>query len=258
MNDEPPVTLTVVESGTNWNVILSFNYDPPQVAYVLAFHTSLDAALDAAYAYLYSSHATNLYARPKNSFRLALPNKSQVKHTNVALSDEAWEWFTEQTRAHKYNGRASYLGMGSFILALLAANPSPDDWHDNRANVEPDLPELNDERVNNNQLPLWSDDEFNDNLNPFGRRRTGRTMPTAKLDLILTKLEPIAVAHRLTPTYEKRDLLKRRRWASAALEAIGLQYLVPRNPPIPNPVPPKRDRRHHNDAAKSDRYFPFF
>lgn len=252
---EPEVTLTIVESRPNWNLLVAFS----DATYILSFHLTLEAALDAGYAYLYASQLTGNYPRPRNAFKLN-PSKQRGphSHTNIALSDEAWAWYTEQTRLHKYNGRASYLGMGSFILALLAANPDPDDWTDNRPVAEPDLPELNNARVEENQLPLWADDEFNDSRNAFGRRRTGRTLPSSKLADILAKLEPIAVAHKLTPTYEKRDLLNRKRWASAALEAIGLNYLVPKNPPLPNPIPPKRDRRHHHDATKSDERFPFF
>lgn len=257
MSDELPVTLTVVESAPNWNLILSFNNDPPHLAYILSFHITLDAALDAGYAYLYSSLSTNTFARPKHSFRLADPPPRHA-HSNVALSDETWTFLNEQTRLFKYNGRASYLGVSMYLLALLDANPTPSDWFDNRSNVEPDLPEYNDARVGDNKLPAWSDDDFNDNRNFDGKRRRPRSFPTQKLEAILTRLEPIAVAHKITPTFEKRDLLNRRRWASAALEAIGLQYLAPRNPPNINPTPAKRDRRHHHDAQKSDERFPFF
>jgi len=258
MDDTPtPVTLTVVESRPNFNVILSFNDDLPHLAYILSFHLTLEAALDSAYSYLYASSLTGVYARPKHSFRLADPPPKSA-HSNIALSDEAWQYFNEQTELYKYNGRASYLGVGVYLLALLAANPTPDDWSDNRHAIEPDLPEYNDARVQDNKLPVWDDSDFNDNRNWDGRRRRVRSLPTRKLDAILTRLEPIAIAHKLTPTYEKRDLLNKRRWASAALEAIGLQYLKPHNEPRINPMPAKRDRRRHNDASKSDERFPFF
>jgi hypothetical protein len=253
--DDIPVVLTVAESRPNWNLIAVFD---DGMAYILGFHLSLDAALDAGYAYLHAASVSGIYGKPKNAYRLTSARPRNARHTNVALSEEAWAWFTEQTRIHKYNGRATYLGMGSFILALIAANPNPEDWIDNRHIAEPDLPEYNNARVSDNQLPVWKDDDFNDNRDYRGYRRIGRTFPSDKLEAILTRLEPIALHHKITPTYERRDLLKRKRWASATLEAIGLQYLVAKNPPIPNPVPPKRDRRHHNDATKADTRFPFF
>ena len=256
-DDVLSVTFTVVESQPNWNLILSFNDDPPHLAYILSFHITLGAALDSAYAYLYSSLSTNTFARPKHSFRLADPPPRHA-HSNVALSDEAWLFLNEQTRAYKYNGRASYLGVSMYLLALLDANPTPADWSDNRSAIEPDLAEYNDGRVMDGKLPVWTDDDFNDNRHFTGYRRRPRSFPTVKLDIILRRLEPIAVAHKITPTFEKRDLLNKRRWASAALEAIGLKYLAPNNPPKLNPTPAKRDRRHHHDAQKSDERFPFF
>jgi hypothetical protein len=251
------VTLTVVEQRPNFNVILSFDADPPHLAYILSFHLSLEAALDAAYVYLYSSEITGTYARPKQSFRLADP-PPKSPHVNVVLSDEAWAYFNEQTEKYKYNGRAYYLGVSVYLIALLDANPTPQDWSDNRANIEPDLPEYNDALVEQDQLPKWNDDDFNENRNYQRRRRRVRSFPTNKIKLILQRLEPIAFAHQLTPAQDKRDLLNRRRWASAALEAIGLQYLKPANEPRINPMPAKRDRRHHRDAAKADERFPFF
>lgn len=255
MPDDTPVTLSISESRPNWVLIAAFDDD---TAYILGFHLSLDAALDAGYAYLHAGSVTGIYGKPKTGFRLSSSRTRSARHTNVALSEEAWAWFTEQTRIHKYNGRASYLGMGSFILALLAANPSPEDWTDTRAKAEPDLPDLNNARVEDNLLPFWKDDEFNDNRDYRGYRRQGRTLPSDKLEAILTRLEPIALHHKVTPTYERRDLLKRKRWASAALEAIGLGYLTAKNPPIPNQMPPKRDRRHHRSETKADERFPFF
>ena len=252
-----PVTLTVVESRPNFNLILSFNDDPAHLAYILSFHLTLEAALDAAFVYLHTSSLTNTFARPKHSFRLADPPPKQP-HVNVALSDEAWTYFNEQTELYKYNGRAHYLGVSVYLIALLDANPLPSDWIDNRHNIEPDLPEYNDARVQDNQLPAWNDDDFNDNRNYQGRRRRVRSFPTLKIKLILQRLEPIALHHKLTPAQDKRDLLNRQRWASAALEAIGLRYLIPHNEPKINPRPAKRDRRHHRDAAKADERFPFF
>jgi hypothetical protein len=260
MNNEPPipVTLTVVESRPNFNVILSFNADPPHLAYILSFHLSLESALDAAFIYLYTSSLSGTFARPKHSFRLADPPPKQP-HVNVALSDEAWAYFNEQTELYRYNGRAYYLGVSVYLIALLDANPNPTDWIDNRHNIEPDLPEYNDARVEDNQLPVWNDDELGTGSRNYqGRRRRVRSFPTGKIRLILSRLEPIALAHKLTPAQDKRDLLNRQRWASAALEAIGLRYLVPRNEPRINPMPAKRDRRHHKDAAKADERFPFF
>lgn len=259
MDGDLPVTLTVVESRPNWDVIVQFDDDPPHIAYILSFHLTLEAALDSAYAYLYAAGFTNTYAKPKSSYRLAVSdNKLRQPHSNVALSDEAWDYLNEQTALYKYNGRASYLGVAVYLLALLDANPTPNDWSDNRHIAEPDLPEYNNARVQENKLPVWADDDFNDNRHYTGYRRRPRSLPTRKLNAILARLEPIAFAHRLTPTYEKRDLLRRRRWASAAIEAIGLKYFIAHNPPVVNPQPAKRDRRHHHDAAKSDERFPFF
>lgn len=255
--DDTPVTVTVTQSAANWDVIIHFDDDPPELAYILSFHLTLEAALDAAYAYLYSSNITNIYPRPRHTFRLTDAPKVRQTHSNIALSDEAWDYLNAQSTHYKYNGRATHLGTAVYLLALLDANPNPTDWSDNRHNIEPDLLEYNDARVEENKLPLWKDDDFNDNLNWQGRRRRVRSLPTRKLEAILSRLEPIAFAHKLTPTYDRRDILNRRRWSSAALEAIGLRYLIPRNPPNVNPQPAKRDRRHHNDAAKSDARFPF-
>lgn len=255
--DDTPVVVTLVPSGANWNVILHFDDDPLALGYILSFHLTLEAAHDSAYAYLHASSITNIYPRPKHKFRLVQPTPLRQPHRNVTLSDETWEYLNQQTELYKYNGRATHLGVSIYLLALLDANPTPQDWRDNRPNAEPDLPEYNDARVEQNKLPTWTDDDFNDNLNIYGRRRRPRSLPTRKLEVILQRLEPIALAHHLTPTFEQRDILKRRAWATAALEAIGLQYLVPKNPPTPNPQPAKRDRRHHNDAAKADARFPF-
>lgn len=253
----PPVTLTVVEQRPNWNLILSFNDDPAHLAYILSFHLTLETALDAAYVYLYTSSLTNTYARPKQSFRLADP-PPKSPHVNVVLSDEAWAYFNEQTEKYRYNGRAYYLGVSVYLIALLDANPLPEHWTDNRANIEPDLPEYNDVIVEEGKLPKWNDDDFDPPRNYQGRRRRVRSFPTQKIRLILSRLEPIATYHKITPAQDKRDLLNRQRWASAALEAIGLKYLIPVNEPRINPMPAKRDRRHHRDASKADERFPFF
>ena len=252
-----PVTLTITEAGPNWVAVLSFNNDPPHVAYILSFHLTLEAAIDACYAYLYTSHANNTYPRPKNAYRLTDPPR-KAPHSNVVLSDEAWAYFNNQTKLFRYNGRASYLGVGVYLLALLDANPLPSDWSDNRSIVEPELPDYNDARVDDNKLPVWNDDEFNTNRDWRGRRRRVRTLPTQKLDLILSRLEPIAVAHGVTPVQDMRDLLTKRRWASAALEAIGLRYLLPHNSPNVNPMPAKRDRSRHKNTAKSDAKFAVY
>ena len=176
---------------------------------------------------------------------------------NVVLSDEAWAYFNEQTEKYRYNGRAYYLGVSVYLIALLDANPNPTDWTDNRANIEPDLPEYNDVIVEEGRLPKWNDDDFDPPRNYQGRRRRVRSFPTAKIRLILSRLEPIASHHKITPaqdsvTYSTAAL------GSGSTRSYRPTLSDPANEPKINPRPAKRDRRHHRDAAKADERFPFF
>jgi len=245
------VTVTISQAGSTYVVLLAYDSDPYGIVYAMSFHITFEAAFDAAYAYLY-----NGALKPHSSIRLAEPRPAQY-HKNIALSDETWTHFNEQTREYKYNGHASYLGVSVYLLALLTANPDPTDWSDNRGAIEPDLPDYNIQRLEDGQLPRWNDDDFNER-DPGQRRRKIRTFPTLKLRKILELLEPIARAHVITPHRTIIDFEDYSRWAGAALEAIGLKYLVPKNPPQVNPTPAKRNRKHLRDKKRANETYPFY
>jgi hypothetical protein len=246
-NDNPHLpAITLVESGAEisqfWRIIVDAqHYRPSAVngAEIEAIHTSLQGALDDATQYLYNFAANN-YAHPTGHTLIDLPRdrptrtsqKRIIYEIAISLSQQAWDNFRTQTKRLHYDGNGGDLnsvgGVNNYLRHLLAANPTPDDWTDTRPDwlTEEDAPRLASDPP---KFPMWS---LYDSREDY---RRGRLLNRANWD---TNLQPplLAISHRFLIS----SALKERSRASAALEAIGLEYLSPTHPCPQNPHPPKK------------------
>lgn len=229
-------TLTVVHSGAVYPVIYSDSI-PNQRAGIIRFATTLSSALEHAHAVLLmvnQARHEKLDYTPDFivEFRAPPSTHSQPLNTPIRLSDAAWSNLTAQTREHNYHGRASHLGVISYLHALLQANPSPAHWTDTRP---PELTSFDRPRLHRNKFPYWSQGDYS------GDQRKLRTVNTATLTRILPTLTTLADFFGIAPA--RRNQLDPKLRAYATIEAIGLGYLTPTHPPVPNPRPPKAKRR---------------
>jgi hypothetical protein len=243
-NSLPPVT--IVESGAEisqyWRIIVDAQeYRPSSVAgsEIEAIHTSLEGALDDATQYLYNFIAAD-YNHPKGHILLDLPPNQPTRSSlpraiysiPIALSDVAWENIRTSTRRLHYDGNGGELnsigGVNNYLKHLLEANPTPSSWTDTRPDYlqEEDASRL---AADPPKFPMWS---LYDSREDY---RRGRLLNRANWD---TNLQPtlLAISHHFLIS----SALKERSRASAALEAIGLEYLSPTHPCPQNPHPPKK------------------
>jgi hypothetical protein len=250
MRDNPylPV-VTIVESGAEisqfWRIIIdASDYRPfaPDGSEIESIHTTLEGALNDATQYLYDFYEVG-YRHPPGHTLLDLPKNQPTRHSQprrlyavtIALSDTAWENIRGQTKRLHYDGNGGDLnsigGVNNYLKHLLEANPLPADWTDTRPDYlqEEDAPRL---QADPPQLPLWYLYD-----SPADYRRT-RLLNRANWD---TNLQPtlLAISHHFLILPPSHILAERSR-ASAALEAIGLEYLSPLHPCPANPNPPKK------------------
>jgi hypothetical protein len=156
-----------------------------------------------------------------------------VYSVGISLSDLAWANIRRDTKRLRYDNRGngdlnSIGGTNAYLAALLKANPTPNDWVDTRPDYlqEEDAPRLASPQP---KLPMWS---LYDSREDY---RRGRLLNRANWD---TNLQPplLTLAHHFLIS----SSLKERSRASAALEAIGMEYLSPTHPCPQNPQPPKK------------------
>jgi hypothetical protein len=261
----PPIT--IVESGAEisqfWRIIIdASDYRLTSVAgsEIEAIHTSLEGAIDDATQYLYNFIAAD-YNHPKGHTLLDLPPNQPARRTlprmvysvGISLSDLAWANIRRETKRLRYDNRGngdlnSIGGTNAYLAALLKANPSPADWTDTRPDYlqEEDAPRLASQPP---KLPMWS---LYDSREDY---RRGRLLNRANWD---TNLQPtlLTLAHHFLIS----SALKERSRASAALEAIGMEYLSSTHPCPQNPQPPKKyygifDRHRSRRQSSDQRQF---
>jgi hypothetical protein len=270
MSDNPHLpAVTIVESGAEisqfWRIIVDAReYRPfaPDGSEIEAIHTTLEGAILDATQYLYDFYEVG-YRHPPGHILLDLPKNQPTRHSlprkiyavTIALSDIAWENIRGQTKRLHYDGNGGDLnsigGVNNYLKHLLEANPLPTDWIDTRPDwlTDEDASRLASDPP---QLPLWYLYD-----SPADYRRT-RLLNRANWD---TNLQPtlLALSHHFLILPPSHILAERSR-ASAALEAIGLEYLSPLHACPQNPHPPKKyygifDRHRSRRQSSTDRQF---
>lgn len=246
-------TLTIVETSTNNFVLLAAGITirhPNQVG-VVSYHTTLPAALFSAEVFLYHENDPKNYNDPR-TYPLAFEPRPPLPHTNINLSDRAYAYLKDRMLRSGYRGTASWQGLGSFLIGLFSANPTWQDWQDTRANFPDDFDEpiatLDKQRAARNQFPIWG--LYYEGKPQHGKRRItrlARPFSREKLARLSPLVLPIATHYCIAP-YTGADILHPPSQISATIEAVGLQYLTPRNPPIPPAQATKHDRRGHRKS----------
>lgn len=263
-------TITLVEHGAVWAIILSHPTPPPNVPVqpiqpiqpiqldcIYEFSVSFETALSTAHSYLLLTHNDPplpthdplIVFRPPSSFN---PNSSyrylyrasyssRSPQMMVRFSDRTWRFIQEQTIYYGYDGHSSTTGCTHYLEALVKANPNlptpndpSSDWLDTRPHALQDADRY---RTSHGLFPQWSPSYVN-----YGLERPKRSVNrTHFANTIVPLYMPIA-NHFLIASMRGNQLSPNGRVA-ATIEAIGHGYLTPRNPPEPNPRPVNPTRR---------------
>lgn len=181
-------------------------------------------------------------------YQTTRPPAQQVR---ITLSPPAYKYLTEQQRIYQYHGRgpAQRAGLAYYLASLLDQNPptststSPCSlWIDTRP---PDLIKHDILSLKRGQFPIWSLSPLNYyDTRPFERRLLRCLNATVFNTTLLPPLLHLAAHFMIAPISGRQTSPLSR--AAAVIEAIGLQYLTPLNPPVINPTPARLSttRRH--------------
>lgn len=173
------------------------------------------------------------------------------KQAHLSISPTAWQHITNQAAHYGYAGHSKHTGLTHYLRALLQANPDPlIDWTDNRP---ASLTDYDTHRLNNGLFPFWSSATITDN-----NKRSTRMVNAAHLEEMQPVLLTLADFFIIAPFRAASQTDPRAR-AHAVLEAIGLQYLQPKNPPAHNPSPigSGKYKDYHKYGANAAKEFAF-
>lgn len=248
-------TLTITDAGSSHVVIAAYD-DPDPRVHVVDIYTTLPPALDAAYAIVYPQPQpphplprTLTDFTPRSPTNLA--NSANSTQVGIRLSQQAWDYLQRESAYYGYKGHSLTTGFTHYLLALLAANPtSPTTsllahWTDTRP---PDLKMFDAARLNSTrhsprrQFPYWARQAYGPANQLRGVEQAKRGLNRAHF----TQAQPLLLNladHFFIAPYSGNQTSPRAR-AAAVIEAIGLNYLTPRNPPAQNPRPVDPKQRH--------------
>lgn len=231
----PDPTITVVHYGAVYVIILADDPVHPTREGIIGFNTTLEAALDHAYTYMYDQ--LYCYRSPITTFwKDVREGRASESPAFVSLSNRAHDNLSKQMRQYAYNGHSPHTGLLVYVRALLNANPNPTaDWTDTRPD---DLRKHDLTLLKAGKLPVW-----------FYDYEIG---VDARPQRCMNKMKWLAVQPELMALSNEYGILSAKglRWnpsarSSTVLEAIGLGRLTPVNEPNMNPRPinPKNHRR---------------
>lgn len=163
----------------------------------------------------------------------------------IKFSEPAWLSLQRSTREYRYDGRGpGNVGVAAYLAALIHSNPTPDYWKDTRPQPIPtfDIPRMS---AVPPLVPMWSP-AFQ--LEPGYERTLNRMLNKARIEAITPALFALSQHFMIFPY---RNVYNERTRANAVLEAIGLGWLTPVNPPAYNPLPVNQTRRKHYKKASN-------
>ena len=263
MTSDPPFshdrlpTVTIVETETSYIMIAcGITISHAGNVGIVAFHTTLDAALFHAEIFLHHENDPKYTSDPP-TIPLHDSHKLPPPQTRITISDRAWQYIKDQTAKYDYRGTAAWQGMGNFLLAMMHANPQTSDWVDTRHRYEDtDFPDAirayDTQRLKENKFPVWSQTDLDKPGVGINRIRKVRSFPLEKLDRLIPLMHPIATHFGIT-AYRGANPMNARVQTTAFMEAYGLQYITPLNDIPKCSMPRKRDRTGYRSHLAHER-----
>lgn len=248
------LTITVVDTSDNSAVVIAAH---PSLRHyqgvgIIAFTVGLEAGLRIAYEQLLVWTVTGSIKT------MALETQSETsikKKTSIALSDKAWEYLSVQRDRCGYTARGiKHPGLFALLEALIQHNADPATcWRDSRSDYPEQLQMFDIERLNNNQLPLWSQAP-----DVATRIRKPRGIIAEYWKPLIPRYAALGRHYGISPyrggSFEVDSVV-----ASATLEAIGLGYLTPAAWPLnPHPVTVSKAAERVSRAREAQRVYEGF
>lgn len=264
--DHALVTITVVEfSQYSYVVVLDDCTHPTYIVTgILDYCLSLEQGLNQAYKFLYEYDSTPA-RRPKVQTQLYMPRSNAgtlTTHANATLTnattltyarperstlrltDYSWSRLLKLTQKpeHNYHGKGHGMGVGAFLCATFAANPTHEHWIDTRPTEG--VSQWDAIRLRAGKLPYWLPE--------------GSAHPRLKRPINAAHIIALSTTYNVPALAEHFGIMSRggnntapSAKISAFVEAYGFGYITPIQPTPPNPKPvnPKR-REYRANRAK--------